>query len=188
MHIGTDGDTLFHYAQWTDEAAHQEFLRTDRDDRNAEIDAAVPGIERAGLHTYVPYRAIGPTAGGRAADRAVGCVVVVEAKFGGTDPGRPRTWVDLVLAALESDPNPAPGGISGTFHLGSDGARMLNYAEWESEQAHIEALAAPGRGIGSQTPEWDKVLDFPAVTGNPVRRYLPALSLAPEPGRRPGPA
>ncbi|MER5933498.1 antibiotic biosynthesis monooxygenase [Streptomyces sp. NPDC002054] len=175
VHIGTDGETLLHYSQWTDEAAYEEFSRTFRDDRNAEIDAAVPGIERVGLHSYTPYRSLGLGAD----TKTPGCVVAVDAEFEGTDPGAAKAWVDLVLDALESDPAPAPGGISGTFHLGTDGRRMLNYAEWESEQAHIDALAAPGQGIGSATPEWQKVLGFPGVTGNGFRRYLPALSLAP---------
>ncbi|QES47353.1 antibiotic biosynthesis monooxygenase [Streptomyces venezuelae] len=183
VHIGTDGDTLLHYSQWTDEAAYEEFSRTFRDDRNAEIDAAVPGIERVELHSYTPYRSLGLGPG--AGTKAPGCVVAVEAEFDGTDPGAPQAWVDLVLDALATEPAPAPGGISGTFHLGTDDRRMLNYAEWESEQAHADALAAPGRGIGSDTPEWRKVLDFPGVTGNGFRRYLPALSLAPGPESTP---
>lgn len=52
--IGTDGDTLLHYSQWTDEQAYDDFVRTYRGDRNAEIDAAVPGIERVALHRYTP--------------------------------------------------------------------------------------------------------------------------------------
>ncbi|MGR4881018.1 antibiotic biosynthesis monooxygenase [Streptomyces sp. LARHCF249] len=175
VHIGTDGDTLFHYSQWTDRAAYDEFFRSSRDDRNAEIDAAVPGIERIALHEYTPYRSFRPGAGAA----VPGAVVVVGAEFDGSDPDAPRAWVDLVLDAVASDPAPAPGGISAAFHLGTDGRRMLNYAEWESVQAHVEALAAPGTGIGSQTPEWRKVLAFPGVTANPFHRYLPALTLAP---------
>ncbi|MBW5486040.1 antibiotic biosynthesis monooxygenase [Streptomyces bambusae] len=177
VHIGTEGETLFHYSQWTDEGAYHEFVRTYRDDRNAEIDAAVPGIERVALHAYAPYRAVDT-----GKDAVPGCVVVVDAEFDGSDAAAPRTFVDLVLDALATDPAPAPGGIAAHFHVGTDGTdgtRMLNYAEWETEEAHIEAMAAPGRGVGSGTPQWDAVLAFPGVTGDSVRRYVPALSLAP---------
>ncbi|RSS63432.1 antibiotic biosynthesis monooxygenase [Streptomyces sp. WAC06614] len=177
VHIGTDGDTLFHYSQWTDEAAYQEFVRTFRDDRNAEIDAAVPGIQRVGLHTYAPYRSLGTGAAGR--DVVPGCVVVVEAEFDGAGPDAARTWVDLVLDALTTDPAAPAGGISGSFHLGTDGARMLNYAEWTSEEAHVEALASPGAGIGSATPQWAEVAAFPGLTAHRFRRYLPGPTLTP---------
>lgn len=173
VYIGTDGDSLLHYSQWTDEEAYQQFVRTHRDDRNAEIDAAVPGIERVGLHRYAPpYRSTGPTD-----DRIPGCVVIVDVEFDGPDPDRQRDWVDGVFEALETDPAPATGGIAGHFHLSTDGTRILNYAEWESEQAHIEALTRPGDGIGSSTPQWAKVHTYPGVVGGGVRRYTPALSL-----------
>ncbi len=172
---GTDGDTLFHYSQWADEAAYEEFFRTARDDRNAEVDAAVPGIVRVGLDGYRPYRSVG------AADATPGCVVVVEARF---DPGAAdaaRGFVDLVLEAQATDPAPAAGLLSGNFHLSADGTRMLNYAEWEGERDHVAALAAPGPGVGSDTAQWRRVLDFPALASNGFRRYVPALTLVPRP-------
>ncbi|MEU6983454.1 antibiotic biosynthesis monooxygenase [Streptomyces sp. NPDC046324] len=174
VYIGTDGDTLLHYSQWTSEEAYQDFVRTFRDDRNAEIDAAVPGIERVVLHRYAPpYRSAGP-----AGDRIPGCVVIVDVEFDGPDAARQRDWVDGVFDALETDPAPAPGGISAHFHLSTDGTRVLNYAEWESEQAHIEALALPGDGVGSPTPQWARVRSYPGVVAGTVKRYAPALSLS----------
>ncbi|MCB5182940.1 antibiotic biosynthesis monooxygenase [Streptomyces antimicrobicus] len=180
VHVGTDGDTLFHYSQWTDEGAYQEFVRAFRDERNAEIDAAVPGIERVGLHSYERYRSL--STGGDGAVRVPGCVVVVEAEFDGA--GTARAWVDLVIEALATDPALPAGGLSGTFHLGTDGARMLNYAEWTSEEAHIEALASPGAGIGSDTEAWAAVQAHAGMTTNRFRRYLPGLTLVPAPADR----
>ncbi|MFD0142066.1 MULTISPECIES: antibiotic biosynthesis monooxygenase [unclassified Streptomyces] len=173
VYTGTDGDTLLHYSQWTGEEAYQDFVRTFRDGRNAEIDAAVPGIERVALHRYTPpYRSTEP-----ADARIPGCVVIVDVEFDAPDAARQRDWVDGVFEALETDPAPAPGGISGHFHLSTDGTRILNYAEWESERAHIEALARPGDGIGTSTPQWAKVQTYAGVVGGGVRRYAPALSL-----------
>lgn len=175
VHTGEDGRTLLHYSQWTDEDAYQEFFRSFRDDRNAEIDAAVPGIERLGLHSYELYRS-GSLSGD---DRRIpGCVVIVDVAFDGPDAARQRAWVNGVFEALGTDPYPHPGGISGHFHVSLDGTRVLNYAEWESAEAHREALSAPGDGMGSRTPQWAKVQNFPGMTGDGVNRYTPALSLS----------
>ncbi len=52
---------------------YEDFVRTHRDDRNAEIDAAVPGIERVVLHRYAPPR----PAGAPGPDALPGAVPVV---------------------------------------------------------------------------------------------------------------
>ncbi|MFD9718414.1 antibiotic biosynthesis monooxygenase [Streptomyces sp. NPDC059076] len=192
VHFGEDGRTLLHYTQWTSEEDFQEFLRTATDFKegwNAEVDAAVPGIRRLGLHGYELYRSAA-TPGDR---RVPGVVVIVEAEFDGPDVQRQRAWVDTVFTALQADatavedptrttPESAAlqgAGISGHFHLGQDGTRVLNYAEWESAEAHQSALDAPGSGIGTHSKEWARVHAFPGVSGGSVRRYTPGLTLGP---------
>ncbi|MBT2504412.1 antibiotic biosynthesis monooxygenase [Streptomyces sp. ISL-98] len=186
VYIGEDGKSLLHYTQWADEATHAAFLRAGRAARFDEVDAAVPGIERLGLYTYELYRS---TPLGQVAGRVPGCVVIVDVEFEEPDPARQRDWVDTVFEALDGgtshalkamgeDPHPHPGGISGHFHVSTDGTRVLNYAEWESADAHIEALAGPGDGVGSPTPQWTKVRTYPGVTGGGVKRYTPALSFS----------
>ncbi|MFB4425350.1 antibiotic biosynthesis monooxygenase [Streptomyces sp. QL37] len=174
VHVGEDGKTLLHYSQWADESVYREFVRTGRGERVTEVDAAVPGIERLGLHTFELYRS--GLLGGDA--REPGCVVIVDVEFAGPDPARQRDWVDGVFEALQTDPEPAPGGISAHFHVGTAGDRVLNYAEWETAQAHIDALASGGKGVGTLTPQWKRVQNYPGVTGGGVHRYTPALSLA----------
>ncbi|MEU7277887.1 antibiotic biosynthesis monooxygenase [Streptomyces sp. NPDC045431] len=176
VYAGEDGDTLFHYSQWRDEETYRAFFTGHRDDRIDEIDAAVPGIERVGLFSYELYRTDGPAEGD---SRVPGAVVIVDVEFEGADAERQRHWVDGVFEALETEPRPIPGAISGNFHVSLDGTRVLNYAEWESARAHVEALAAPGDGIGSDTPQWRRVLTYPGVVGGGVKRYAPALSLRP---------
>ncbi|MER8069496.1 antibiotic biosynthesis monooxygenase [Streptomyces sp. NPDC094034] len=172
---GNDGDTLRHYSQWRDREAYDAFTRAFRDERNAEIDAAVPGIERLGLRSYELYRS-GTRA--EAEPRVPGCVVLVEVEFEGPDTERQKGWVDAVFDALGTDPGTPPGGISAHFHLSTDGTHVLNYAEWESEQAHIAALDAPGNGVGSATEQWQRVRSYPGVKGGSVTRYTPAISLS----------
>ncbi|MFE4540775.1 antibiotic biosynthesis monooxygenase [Streptomyces scopuliridis] len=172
---GNDGDTLRHYSQWRDREAYDAFSRTFREERNAEIDAAVPGIERVGLRSYELYRG-GAMAEG--ATRVPGCVVLVEVEFEGPDAERQKGWVDAVFEALGTDPHTPSGGIAAHFHLSTDGTRVLNYAEWESEQAHIDALNAPGDGVGSPTEQWKRVRSYPGLKHSTVTRYTPAISLS----------
>ncbi|MFJ9897986.1 antibiotic biosynthesis monooxygenase [Streptomyces sp. NPDC091280] len=178
LYAGHDTSTLLHYSQWTSEQAYEAFARTRRQERADEIDTAVPGIERLGLGRYRYYRGTGGPAdrGGR----VPGCVVLVDVEFEGADPDRQREWVDAVLEALAHEPAPHPGGISGHFHLSTDGTRVLNYAEWESAQSHIEALAAPGDGIGSATASWERVQTWPGLKSTTVSRYTHALGLVPD--------
>lgn len=171
---GEDGQTLLHYSQWRDEAAYQDFVRQGRDARNAEIDAAVPGIERVGIGSYELYRGGDPADGDT---RVPGCVVIVDVEFDGPDPARQRAWTDAVFAALDSDPYERSAGIVAYFHTSTDGTRVLNYALWENAEGHVAALDAPGDGVGSSTREWERVRNFPGLAGSTVNRYTPAISL-----------
>ncbi|MFE0418225.1 antibiotic biosynthesis monooxygenase [Streptomyces tendae] len=176
VYTGHDGSTLLHHSQWASEQAYEAFAKVHRQERVDEIDTAVPGIERLGLGRYRRYRST------RREDRAAvvpGCIVIVDVEFEGPDPDRQRAWVDAVFEALESEPNPHPGGISAHFHLSTDGTRVLNYAEWESAQAHLDALAAPGDGVGSTTPQWERVQTWPGLKSSTVGRYDHALGLVP---------
>jgi hypothetical protein len=97
----------------------------------------------------------------------VSCIVIVEVQ---TDSGdTARTWIDAVFDALAAETTPHPGGISGHFHISLDGTRVLNYAEWVDEAAHIEAVGQTG-SIG-RAPAWRKVQSMPGVENRVVRRY-----------------
>ncbi|MYR92776.1 MULTISPECIES: antibiotic biosynthesis monooxygenase [unclassified Streptomyces] len=174
VYTGEDGRTLLHYSQWADEQAYQDFVREGRDARNADIDAAVPGIERLALHTYELYRSALQAEGDT---REPGCVVIVDVEFAGPDPARQRDWIDAVFEALGNENRTLEGGVAAHFHVSTDGTRVLNYAEWESAEHHIAALAAPGEGIGSPSPLWERVQKYPGMTGGGVNRYTPALSM-----------
>ncbi|MEV0904926.1 antibiotic biosynthesis monooxygenase [Streptomyces hokutonensis] len=177
LYTGHDTSTLLHYSQWASEQAYEAFVRTRRQERVDEIDTAVPGIEWLGLGRYRHYRSGGPADRG---GRVPGCVVIVDVEFEGPDSDRQRAWVDAVFEALENEPAPHPGGIAAHFHLSTDGTRVLNYAEWESAQAHLEALAAPGDGIGSATALWERVQTWPGLKSSTVSRYDHAVGLVPD--------
>ncbi|GAA5209253.1 antibiotic biosynthesis monooxygenase [Streptomyces thinghirensis] len=184
VYTGHDGSTLLHHSQWASEQAYEAFVldptaappRAHRQERVDEVDTAVPGIERLGLGRYRRYRS-GTREDGPAP--VPGCIVIVDVEFEGPDPERQRAWVDAVFEALASEPEPHPGGISAHFHLSTDGTRVLNYAEWESAQAHIDALAAPGDGVGSAPARWERVHNWPGLKSSTVNRYDHALGLVP---------
>lgn len=177
VYTAEDGSGLLHYSQWADEQAYEAYVRTSRPERSGAIDAAVPGIEREWLGRYRHHRSL---TGGERAVRVPGCVVIVDVEFDGPDPVRQRAWVDAVEEALAAEPHAHPGGLAAHFHLSTDGTRVLNYAEWESAQRHIDALAAPGGGIGSPSALWRRVQTWPGLTENgSVTRYEYALGLVP---------
>ncbi|MEV0980344.1 hypothetical protein [Streptomyces sp. NPDC049915] len=176
VYTGRDGSTLMHHSQWASEQAYEAFVRTRRQERVDEIDTAVPGIERVGLDRYRHHRsrerAVGDT-------RVPGLIVAVRIDFEPAAAEERRHWIDLVLKALDDDPVGHRGLISAHFHLSTDGGHVLNYAEWESERAYDEVLAAPGEGIGAPTEQWERVRTYPAVTGFTPARYEHALGLLP---------
>ncbi|MBU3864673.1 antibiotic biosynthesis monooxygenase [Streptomyces sp. 4503] len=176
LYAGTDGDTLLHHSQWAGEAAYHAFVRTQRQERNDEIDSAVPDIKRLGLSSYRHYRGFQAPAAAQSETVDSGLFVVVEIDFSDPDPQARRSWVDLVIEALENEPD--PGLISADFHLIVDGerhlstdrARVLNYARWTGAETYEAAMAADGpRGGGSSL--WDKVRDFPGRVGASSRSY-----------------
>ncbi|MFF3318785.1 antibiotic biosynthesis monooxygenase [Streptomyces sp. NPDC003035] len=176
VYAGEDGTTLLHYSQWTDEEAYQDYVRTLRDRPNAQLDAAVPGIERVGIRRYAPpYRTAALSEESAAA--VPGALAVVEVEFDGPDSARQRAWVDAVFTALESDTGrrPARGGIAAHFHLSTDGTGVLNYAEWESARAHEKWLNADAAPLSDA---WAAVHHHPGLAGGRMHRYTPALSLS----------
>lgn len=152
----TDGETVLIYTQWRD-------------------GAVVPEVVGGDPVEYRLYRS-----GVRDDPPPVGCVVVVRVEFDGPDDRRQRQWVDTVFDALAGETDPPAGGISGHFHASTDGTRVLNYAEWETAQHHIDALAAPGDGVGSPSALWQRVQTWPGLKGSTVKRYEYTLGLLPE--------
>ncbi|GAA0222180.1 hypothetical protein GCM10010492_20440 [Saccharothrix mutabilis subsp. mutabilis] len=97
----------------------------------------------------------------------VGCVVLVTIDL---EPGTAEEWIDLVLTALAAEQDPHPGGISAHFHISDDGSRVLNYAEWVSAQAHVDALNR-GDGAVGVGELWQRVRGFHGLKSSTVRRY-----------------
>ncbi|MER7011537.1 antibiotic biosynthesis monooxygenase [Saccharopolyspora sp. NPDC000359] len=124
--VGTDGSTLLHYSQWSDQASCEEHLRTAPDDRTARAVA------------FHRYRSLVLSQ-----DRP-GCVVAVRFRSDSHDTA--RRFVDTLLDeepgfARRTDVAPPAGMISNHFHISTDGTRVVNYAEFVDEAAHRAVVA-----------------------------------------------
>lgn len=56
-------------------------------------------------------------------------------------PGRQRELADLLITATEQVMQHLPGFVSASIHVSLDGARVVNYAQWETAEAFQVMLA-----------------------------------------------
>jgi hypothetical protein len=167
-----DGTKALAYVQWESDAEFASYARTHRPVLTERLRAALPGVSLAPPTFYRRYRS-----GTRPDPPAPGCIVIVSVAFDGPDEARQRGWIDTVFEALASEPEPPPGGISGHFHVSTDGTRVLNYAEWIDAESHRAALERSGQGTVGASPVWQRVRAFPGVASSDVTRYRIARSL-----------
>lgn len=59
------------------------------------------------------------------------------------EPARQQELVQLLITATEEVMQHRPGFVSANIHAGTDGDRVVNYAQWESEQAFRAMLQHP---------------------------------------------
>lgn len=167
-----DGAKALAYVQWESDAEFPSFARTHRPVLTERLRAALPGVTPVPPTFYRRYRS-----GTRPDAPAPGCIVVVSVAFDGPDEARQRAWIDAVFDALAAEAELPAGGISGHFHVSTDGTRVLNYAEWVDAESHRAALERSGQGSIGSSPAWRRVHTFPGVTSSDVTRYRMARSL-----------
>ncbi|WP_329140048.1 antibiotic biosynthesis monooxygenase [Streptomyces sp. NBC_01476] len=122
-YLSTEHDTVLTYVQTAGGGVHRAFT------------AGLKGLAGAETVEYTLHRAIVLDA---AAPAPASFVV---ASFDVDGPGPQESIVASIAGALEHAPaGQHPGMISANFHLSTDGTRVLNYAEWTSDEAHIAFL------------------------------------------------
>ncbi|MDR7152490.1 hypothetical protein J2W49_004466 [Hydrogenophaga palleronii] len=157
-----DGTTLLHHSRWTEDAAFEAFVARHRDARVDLIDTEVPGIVRDGLGRFKLYR----SHLAQPSPAPTGCFVVVRVEA--ATAALQQSWIDAVCAALEGDR--VPGLIAAHFHVCDDG-RIANIAQWESEAAHLQAMAG-GTGIAQhESSAWHRVRTMPGITQRGLQRF-----------------
>ncbi|WP_016699213.1 hypothetical protein [Actinoalloteichus spitiensis] len=125
------GNTLLEYEQWS---------QSPEEDHSAQGRHA-PDPTRPGTG-YQLYRSSATSL-----RQPTGCVVAVMVDLGHTDPVAARKWVDEMVDGTSEHgtdhDQPLPGLVAAHFHVGLDGSRILNYAEWTSPEAHRSAIPGP---------------------------------------------
>lgn len=59
------------------------------------------------------------------------------------DPSRQKELVEILVRAGEDVIRYRPGFVTANIHASLDGTRVVNYAQWESEEAMRAMLADP---------------------------------------------
>ncbi|SDZ36594.1 Antibiotic biosynthesis monooxygenase [Amycolatopsis xylanica] len=128
-YLSADGDTVMTYTQCADDTAYRPFVRA--------LPAAVARVEP------VEYRLRRDVVLDSSA-AAPGAIVI--ASFDVDGPERQETIVAAVAANLERSPSAERGGlIASHFHASLDGTRVINYAEWTTDEAHVLFLEGATR-------------------------------------------
>jgi hypothetical protein len=154
----SDGESVVIYSQWADEARSDELAQVWK----REIDARAGGIERTAMIPSRYYRChFYRTHGAGTIEWPPAHVPFVIVELDGSNRRQQQDWVDTMLTAHLTDPDPPAGEITVFFHLSADGRQILHIGEWASEQAHTDAYTRPGWGVGSATPEWEFMRNYP---------------------------
>ena len=149
LHKSTDGVKVFNYGQWKSMEDFTAFRN------NKEVQAKAEKLwefDRPDSHVYeivTSESKIGTP------EIEMGKYVVHLAEFSMKLENQPR-MVELaqehIKPAMEQ-----PGLLSATFHRSLDGTRVLNYGQWENENAIAELVKKPG--FSRDKPYWDGIAD-----------------------------
>ncbi|QIZ01044.1 antibiotic biosynthesis monooxygenase [Streptomyces sp. S1D4-11] len=148
-YLSTEHDTVLTYVQTSDARALRVFT------------TGLKGLAGAETVAYTLHRAIVLDDGPLVPES------FVVASFDVDGPGPQESIVASIAGALaQASAGQHPGMISANFHLSADGTRVLNYAEWTSDEAHVEFLAGATR-----TATLRATHDTPGVRPIGFKRY-----------------
>ncbi|MFB4424418.1 antibiotic biosynthesis monooxygenase [Streptomyces sp. QL37] len=127
-YLSTGEDTVLTYVQCDDGDSYHPFVRS------LEGAAQWPAVEYRLRRSVRPAGNDGPPA----------CVVVATFDVDGAE--RQDRVIDSLSDAIEGMPaDRTEGMISANFHVSTDASRVLNYAEWTSDEAHTAFLGSTTR-------------------------------------------
>lgn len=149
LHQSTDGLKVANYAQWSDMDSFTAF----RNNQQVQAKAAkLFEFDPPDLHVYEIVTS----------ESKVGIPEIKEgeyithfAEFSMPAENQPQ-MIELakehIKPAMEQ-----PGLISATFHRSLDGTRVINYGQWDSEEAIAKLVQQPG--FSSDKPYWDGIAE-----------------------------
>lgn len=139
LHRSLDGVKVANYAQWENDAALEQFRQ--RSDSQALVAQLQNVVEEMDSHRYeivASESKVGPP------KIQKGEYFVHFAEFRMLAENQPQ-----MVALAKEHVGPAmslPGLISATFHRSLDGERVINYGQWENQEAINALTERPGFG------------------------------------------
>lgn len=149
LHKSTDGVKVANYAQWSSMDAYEAFRN------NQEVQTKASKLFEFDSPDFHVYEIV-------ASESKVGIPKIEEGKYivhfaeFRMQPENQPKMVELAKEHLK----PAmeqPGLISATFHRSLDGTRVINYGQWENQEAIAELVKKPG--FSKDKPYWDGIAD-----------------------------
>lgn len=139
LHRSLDGVKVANYAQWTSEAALSQFrMLPEVEPRWQALQASVEETDSHRYEVVASQSKVGPP------QINAGEYFVHFAEFRMPPANQPQ-MVELAKAHLAPAMS-LPGLVSANFHRSLDGERVINYGQWENQEAIYQLTQRPGFG------------------------------------------
>jgi len=149
LHQSTDGEKVANYAQWSDREAFEAFRA------NQEVQQRASKLFEFATPDSHVYEIVTSESKVGTPEINEGEYITHFAEFSMSPENQPP-MVELakehVKPAMQQ-----PGLISATFHRSLDGTRVINYGQWENEEAIAELTKQPG--FGKKKPYWSGIAE-----------------------------
>ena len=168
--LGTAGDVVLNYSQWSDRAALDRFSADGLAERADWVQARGGEVDRLSSVRLRRYR----TMRGPRRDEATGCLVLVSFATGG--PGQQVALVDGIVHNATTQQPVSPGMLASHFHVSLDGTRVVNVVEFTSAEAHQRVVEG---SLGDDSPVIRFIRAQPGVEVLGFERFEPYGTVAP---------
>jgi quinol monooxygenase YgiN len=142
LHQSTDGLKVANYAQWSDIDSFTAFKN------NQQVQAKAAKLFEFDTPDSHVYEIV-------TSESKVGIPEIKEGEYitpGSNQPRMIELAKEHIKPAMEQ-----PGLISATFHRSLDGTRVINYGQWESEEAIALLVQQPG--FSKDQPYWEGIAE-----------------------------
>ena len=148
LHKSIDGVKVVNYAQWSSMDAYESFVN------NQEVQSQAGKLREFTPPDSHVYEIV--TSESKVGTPEIkGEYIVHVAEFDMPAENQPRI-VELAKEHVKTAMK-QPGLISATFHRSLDGTRVINYGQWENQEAIEELKKQPG--FSKDKPYWEGLAD-----------------------------
>lgn len=149
LHRSIDGVKVVNYAQWADLEAFQAFRG------NSEVQARAAKLFEFDTPDSHIYEIVASESKVGTPQITAGEYITHFAEFSMSESDQPR-MIELAKEHLKPAMEQS-GLVSATFHRSLDGTRVINYGQWENQEAIAELTKKPG--FSSDKPYWEGIAD-----------------------------